>query len=151
MLHPNVMGGRWFRWVHCYRSPSPIPGARGRDSHMSKSHRIWTRVIILPTTHNALFYMGNPWKFTTPRCSMYGIFADISPKFMVNVCIYSIHGAYGLHLHCLIPPKTANLISPVEVENSHLWSFVYSSLQVYRSPSQSLTAGAHENGGSQKE
>ena len=85
---------------------------RERFSHVKKSSDLNAGHYIT-NPHNALFY-------TTPRCSMYGIFADISPKFMVNVCIYSIHGAYGLHLHCLIPPKTANLISPVEVENSHL-------------------------------
>ena len=30
-----------------------------------------------------------------PRCSMYGIFTYISPKLMVNVGKYSIHGSYG--------------------------------------------------------
>ena len=29
------------------------------------------------------------------RCSMYGIFTYISPKLMVNVGKYSIHGSYG--------------------------------------------------------
>ena len=33
----------------------------------------------------------------TPRCSMYGIFTNISPKFMVNVGRYFIHGADGTY------------------------------------------------------
>ena len=30
---------------------------------------------------------------------MYGIFAYMSPKFMVNVAKYSIHGAFGFTFH----------------------------------------------------
>ena len=37
-----------------------------------------------------------------PKCSMYGIFAYMSPKFMVNVGKYSIHGAFGLW--CVLAP-----------------------------------------------
>ena len=35
--------------------------------------------------------------YAIPRCSMYGIFAYICLKFMVNVSKYSIHGASGIN------------------------------------------------------
>ena len=37
---------------------------------------------------------------TFPKCSMYGIFTYIWPKFMVNVGKYSIHGASGFEFSC---------------------------------------------------
>ena len=59
-------------------SDDPIPGARGRFSH-AKSHRIERGSLHYQPTQCTILY-GNPWKITTPRCSMYGIFAYISPN-----------------------------------------------------------------------
>ena len=56
-------------------------------------------VILLGIVPRCTKWEFTPWvyrEFAFARCSMYGIFAYISPKFMVNVGKYSIHGACGL-------------------------------------------------------
>ena len=41
--------------------------------------------------------VGRGFKFQIPKHSMYGIFACMWPKLMVNVGKYSLHGACGIY------------------------------------------------------
>ena len=47
--------------------------------------------------------------FLIPRCSMYGIFTCIYPKFMIHVGKYSIHGAYGIGLSVFFASLSVSL------------------------------------------
>ena len=47
--------------------------------------------------------------FLIPRCSMYGIFTCIYPKFMINVGKYAIHGAYGIGLSVFLASLSVSL------------------------------------------
>ena len=69
-----------------------------------------------PSDLNAGHYITNPhfmhysiWEIPEhlphPDAPCMAYLPTFHLNFMVNVGIYSIHGAYGLHLHCLILPE----------------------------------------------
>ena len=60
--------------------------------HQTANHFVSVEMVILM---NFLCVSCIFVKVGNPRCSMYGIFTYIWLKFMVNVGIYTIHGAYG--------------------------------------------------------
>ena len=53
--------------------------------------KLWTKKVYI----HFFSKLNSTSQNTKPRCSMYGMFTYISPKFMVNVGKSSIHGSHG--------------------------------------------------------
>ena len=80
---------------------------------------------------------ANPSKLPYPYLPMYGIFPCIYHINQPNVGKYTIHGWYGINLHCLIPP--IRVIQWPLLENNDRTSSFQSSRMCLSSPRPSPT------------